>query len=469
VRIRRRERRGHQAVSRALRSDDLPAPLRPLRWPPSVYCRLGNDRVLVYNEIPRENGARADAILGQQGEFINAVLGLRRTQRVSSTDSFKTPHSLAWDGVNLYVADTFNRRVLLYSPADFFMPLSACAMPPAPGLRKGFIVFTGELVKDDEITLTFGRQGDEDSKRNYKYKSRKRTTFAIVINAFTTSSISRTAATPSSTPFRIPFNAIMLTPAMMAPSAIPSPIERANSNDTSLTLITLSGATLTGGQDAAQIAPYALVAMLGDNLTDFTSEVRDLSEPLPYQLANTQVYFDGKLAPLVLCRRTGSSPRCPSKWPTPTAPRASSAPSAPMARHRFHARRGPPDRPESGVFDTNDSVPARLASPSITHPTPRAPFRWTASTSARATRPSSPSTAATIYIVKEHPDRLDEDGEPTTDTAAEVVQGLVEPHQCPRPRGRSIPRRHLRHPRPPPRTPARPARQRHPLLRQGRR
>jgi hypothetical protein len=344
-------------------------------------------------------------------------------------------------------------------------------MPPArsSSLRASSL-FSGELVKDDEITLTFGRQGDEDSKRNYKLKIEEEATFADVINAFVTSSIPRTAATRSSTPFRIPISTPSCSPPAMPARSATVTVERANSNARASTLVTLSGATLTGGQDAAQIAPYALVAILGDNLTDFTSEVRDLSEPLPYQLANTQVYFDGKLAPLVFV----SPERIVAQMPVEMAGSNSASGIVRTIRADGSITVSTPVAvrliaQNPNVFDTNESVP----SPGIA-------FHFSSSATGSVQvdglnlRKGDKAIITIngrehIYIVKEHPDRLDEDGEPTTDTAAEVVQGLVDLINEPRSGSRSLPRRHLRHPRPPPRPPARPARQRHPLHRQGRR
>ena len=36
----------------------------------------------------------------------------------SSSDTIRTPTSLAWDGTNLYVADPFDRRVVVFTPEE---------------------------------------------------------------------------------------------------------------------------------------------------------------------------------------------------------------------------------------------------------------------------------------------------------------------------------------------------------------
>ncbi len=98
----------------------------------------GNDRVLVYNKIPTANGAPADVILGQQDEFVDNSSDSNAPASVASADSFKTPNSLATDGTNLYVADTFNRRVAVYTPGDFQLPLAAVRSAASP-----FVFCTG--------------------------------------------------------------------------------------------------------------------------------------------------------------------------------------------------------------------------------------------------------------------------------------------------------------------------------------
>ena len=49
----------------------------------------GNDRVLVFNQIPSQNGQAGDFIIGQIGGEIN--------QASDAADSLRSPMSLAWD------------------------------------------------------------------------------------------------------------------------------------------------------------------------------------------------------------------------------------------------------------------------------------------------------------------------------------------------------------------------------------
>jgi hypothetical protein len=67
---------------------------------------------------------------------------------------------------------------------------------------------------------------------------------------------------------------------------------------------TASGANLSGGQDAAQIAPGTIVSVFGDGLSEDTASAPTTGNNLPLTLADTQVYFDGIRAPLVMVSPT---------------------------------------------------------------------------------------------------------------------------------------------------------------------
>ncbi len=265
----------------------------------------GNDRVLVFNTIPGTNGVRADTIIGQQTEFLNQASDSAEPARVSSTDSFKTPHSLAWDGLNLYVADTFNRRVLVYTPGDFHMPLSAVRNAASPDVyAQGTITFGGEVVKDDEITITIAKLGDDESKKEYKTKVAEGTTLDDLVNEFV-NQINAGDGNPLVQAFpNTVFNTVILGAREPGPTGNEITMAYTNSNTASTLVVSLSGSTLSGGQDAARVAPYGLVTIVGEGLADRTSEVRSLLEPLPFEIDGTQVYIDGKLAPLVFVSPT---------------------------------------------------------------------------------------------------------------------------------------------------------------------
>lgn len=68
----------------------------------------GNNRILIYNQIPTTNGAAADIVIGQED-----FLGLLESCAASN---FAVPFMAASDGQALYVSDGFNRRILGFDP-----------------------------------------------------------------------------------------------------------------------------------------------------------------------------------------------------------------------------------------------------------------------------------------------------------------------------------------------------------------
>ncbi len=70
----------------------------------------GNDRILVYNEIPTENAPAADVVIGQPN-FVQLT-------ESDGPGSMRSPTALAYAGTNLYVADPFTRRILVFTPGE---------------------------------------------------------------------------------------------------------------------------------------------------------------------------------------------------------------------------------------------------------------------------------------------------------------------------------------------------------------
>jgi hypothetical protein len=75
-----------------------------------VVADLLNSRVLIWNTIPTSNGAPADVVVGQ-ADFNTGDLPNPPTAK-----SLNRPFGVVSDGTRLFVADTFNNRVLVYSP-----------------------------------------------------------------------------------------------------------------------------------------------------------------------------------------------------------------------------------------------------------------------------------------------------------------------------------------------------------------
>lgn len=256
----------------------------------------GNDRVNVYNQIPTVNGASADAILGQQGDTVNQSSDSANPERVSASDSLRTPAGLAYDGLNLYVADTFNRRVMVFTPGDFKLPLTAARNAASLQIYAvGSVQVGGTLTEKDELTITIGN-ADDSIKTDYKYTVLRDDTFNSIVSAFVTQ-INADGGNPLvlATP-NLVFNAIILTARDGGLGGNTVKLSTTVSTGATTTL-TASGANLAGGGDAARIAPYTLVTILGFNLAEETISV-PLTQTLPFELGGVQVYFDGKRAPI---------------------------------------------------------------------------------------------------------------------------------------------------------------------------
>jgi uncharacterized protein (TIGR03437 family) len=265
----------------------------------------GNDRILVYNEIPRENGVPANVVLGHQSEFINQTTESAAPERVSSSDSFRTPASAAWDGVNLYVTDTFNRRLMVYSPGDFSLPLTAVRNVASPEVfAQGYITLSGEVEPDQEITIGIGNEDVENEAgevitTEYKYTTVGGDTLTRIIDRFVEKINAGDGnqwalASPNTAFNTLIFSArqggLLGNRVTISASVLPQGSKLSTR---------VSGARLGGGQDAARIAPFTLVSILGENLADETVPAQDLSQPLPRELGGVQFYVDGIQCPMV--------------------------------------------------------------------------------------------------------------------------------------------------------------------------
>ncbi len=70
-----------------------------------------NHRVLIWHERPERSNAPANVVLGQ-GDF--AAVEANGGHATASAQSLFWPYGVHWDGVRLWVADTGNRRVLMW-------------------------------------------------------------------------------------------------------------------------------------------------------------------------------------------------------------------------------------------------------------------------------------------------------------------------------------------------------------------
>lgn len=114
-------------------------------------------RVLVWNGLPGQDDQPADAVLGQPN-FTSAAVA-----DSPGADTIRFPAALASDGVNLFVADPPDQRILVFTPGDF--PLSPLAIVNSASLLPGPLA-PGTLVDinvNGSIALPSGQQVEAGS------------------------------------------------------------------------------------------------------------------------------------------------------------------------------------------------------------------------------------------------------------------------------------------------------------------
>ena len=270
----------------------------------------GNDRVLVFNSVPLENGKAADYVIGQLGGGIN--------QASDAADSTRTPTSLAWDGTNLYVADTFNRRINIYSPGENSLPYTAVRNAASFAIYAvGGVQIGGTIKENDEITIMVAG-------KEYKYKIVKDNDFPDVILALV-NLINAGEGDPNV--FASPnyfTDSIILTARAQGADGNAVEISVKTSTNAQITAAT-SGANLSGGQDAAKIAPGTIVSIVGDRLSDYNESAAPGATVLPTEL--------GAHAGVLRRRARAAAVRLPGP--------DQCAGSVRVPRHHQHQRLGP--------------------------------------------------------------------------------------------------------------------------------
>lgn len=244
----------------------------------------GNDRVLVYRHVPTQSGAAPDLILGEPDEFTD--------NSSDSADSMATPSSLAWDGTNLFVSDTYNRRVMVFSPAEPNVPIGGVRNAASLQVYAVATVTLGGSINDkDVVTVTIGGKA-------YNYTVVKSDTFdkvvAALVNAINAGSGDPNAlATPNTV-----IQGILLTARKPGVAGNSVTLAATVSSSAKITA-TASGANLSGGQNAAQIGPGTLLTIYGTDLNDGSAAAPGAGQFLPTELNGTRVYIDGIRSPLL--------------------------------------------------------------------------------------------------------------------------------------------------------------------------
>lgn len=258
----------------------------------------GNDRVLVFNQIPTTNGKVPDVILGQPDEFSDVVTDtgdlFNPNFKKASPDTLRTPTALAWDGTSLYVTDPFDRRVLVFTPGYTMLPINGVVNAAARYVyATGRVTIGGTITANDTVTLTING-------KDYKY---------TIVSGDTTDSVAKALIAlinganngvgDPNVLARFDKGSVILLNSRL-PGDAGNSVTLANTLSTNATITaTLSAANLTGGAKAATIAPGTIVTLLGQFFTDGSGGSADPNaNPLPTKIAGVTVYVDGIPAPL---------------------------------------------------------------------------------------------------------------------------------------------------------------------------
>lgn len=277
----------------------------------------GNDRVMIWNNLPISNGKAADVILGQPDEFRNIVsdnipiFGEDVNEQLrSAVDILRTPTSLAHDGFNLYIPDAFNRRVLVYSPGELKVPRSAirnaASLVVSSIATISFDPVEESLKKDEEVTIKIGREVRNPStgvletvdELEYKFKAPDEDKFVELIQGLATE-INKDAGDPLvlATPNPGAYS-LILTAREGGPDGDSITLTVELASDSTVSAFT-SGTKLSGGRDAAKIGVGAIVSVFGERLAD-QSVTADMSgNSLPRKLGGVEVICDGNSVPLL--------------------------------------------------------------------------------------------------------------------------------------------------------------------------
>lgn len=266
----------------------------------------GNDRVLVYNNLPTANGAKADAVLGQRSDSLNLTSDGAFPNFVSAADVIRTPTSLAWDGSNLYIADPYNRRVLVYTPASrLILDTGVRNAASREIFAVGSINFGGTPAENETITIKINFDAANKDNTSYTYKFPKDGKLDEAIRALVADINTKNGGNKdaqATAVLRSTFFVMVLTARTSGEpgNAVSYSVETAAAKETETAKVQATAATasLNGGQDAAQVAAGSIVTIFGNDFTDRTESVSLLAKEWPRGLAGVEVFFDGISSPI---------------------------------------------------------------------------------------------------------------------------------------------------------------------------
>ncbi len=253
----------------------------------------GNDRVLEYLNIPTQNAAAADTIIGQVGGQVD--------EATDAADSMNTPTTLAFDGTNLYVADPYNRRITVYTVAPNILSYQAVVNRYNTNIyATGDITIGGTITNGDTIAVTIGNSNPSIANgltNTYSYTVKATDGIADVVTGLA-DAINSNNGDPNVVATADTADAqVVLTARVPGTQGGNVTYSTALSSSATITA-TASDSQLDGGGNAASVAPGTLVAINGTNLSGQTVSADLTQQQLPTTLGGATVYFNGIAAPL---------------------------------------------------------------------------------------------------------------------------------------------------------------------------
>jgi uncharacterized protein (TIGR03437 family) len=303
----------------------------------------GNDRVLVFNQIPTANGTAADIVIGESPDTANSTGTV--TLASDAADSLRTPMSLAWDGTNLYVSDAYNRRITVYSMGENTVPYAGVVNSASLNIvSKGTITFSaliapttvtvpvtpnsvqaGDLIDVNiggvSTTTTTGSATSTTTitgGADYKYTVLAADTVSTIVTTLANMINAANSGAGDPNAYATPDTA---TGVLLLTSRLSGIKGNATTFFCTITMVSTassagisgatSGATFAGGGDAASLAPGTIAQVQGTNLSYHTASADTTQLALPTTLGGTQVYFNGIAAPLVMVSPTTINAQIP--------------------------------------------------------------------------------------------------------------------------------------------------------------
>ena len=203
----------------------------------------GNDRILIYNTVPTQSGALANAVLGQP-DFSSLIAS-------NGANFVITPLSLALAGSDLFVSDPYNRRILVFTPAEPNVPIKAIRNGASREIfAVGSVTLGGTITTGNIITITIAGT-------DYAYTMVDGDTFEKVLNALLTKINTSNGGTGDPNVIAL-VNLIVQQIQLTARAAdvTGNNVTLATSTSDGATIVaTTSGATLRGGENSAELAP----------------------------------------------------------------------------------------------------------------------------------------------------------------------------------------------------------------------